>query len=397
MDVAVVPGRHQGRVRVVADDGECLRACRRVAPVEFRRDVDALAGVLARNRAAIGEGGAAQLHGRQGETHRNDLLRQESTPSICDARRRYTPPWAARLRDRWCGIAARTHENTPSKVLAISLRHCATLGAFARQGWRAPRNGASKCGPPSPSQGGDMVRGVLALERLRRGSAQRKRVSRMSLRTLVLAIFALIGDAAYAAFEEFVITSDPGDGYYAAGDAIDIRADFDETVEAHNDPELKLRLNIGTAYRLAAAPPQNSHFDAHQHGDQHARVRTQLHVPLRRAGRRRGHGRHQHRRRCLSRWPLRGSIDQCPHQRGDGDAGYAARPSRGRPSAGGRGPGRRDIRSRRGRHLRHRRPHRNRGELRRGHPRRRPAAAPPLLRRQRPGWSSWAYQTGDAG
>ena len=99
-----------------------------------------------------------------------------------------------------------------------------------------------------------MVRGVLALERLRRGSAQRKRVSRMSLRTLVLAIFALIGDAAYAAFEEFVVTSDPGDGYYTAGDAIDIRADFDETVEAHNDPELKLRLNIGTAYRLAAAP-----------------------------------------------------------------------------------------------------------------------------------------------
>ena len=99
-----------------------------------------------------------------------------------------------------------------------------------------------------------MVRGVLALERLRRGNAQRKRVSRMSLRTLVLAIFALIGDAAYAAFEEFVITSDPGDGYYAAGDAIDVRADFDETVEAHNDPELKLRLNIGTAYRLAAAP-----------------------------------------------------------------------------------------------------------------------------------------------
>lgn len=99
-----------------------------------------------------------------------------------------------------------------------------------------------------------MVRGVLARERLRRGNAQRKRVSRMSLRTLVLAIFALIGDAAYAAFEEFVITSDPGDGYYAAGDAIDIRADFDETVEAHNNPELKLRLNIGTAYRLAAAP-----------------------------------------------------------------------------------------------------------------------------------------------
>ncbi len=100
-----------------------------------------------------------------------------------------------------------------------------------------------------------MVRGVLALERLRRGSAQRKRVSRMSLRTLVLAIFALIGDAAYAAFEEFVITSDPGDGYYAAGDAIDIRADFDETVEAHNDPELKLRLTVGTAQRLATAPP----------------------------------------------------------------------------------------------------------------------------------------------
>ena len=99
-----------------------------------------------------------------------------------------------------------------------------------------------------------MVRGILALERPRRGNAQRKRVSRMSLRTLVLAIFALIGDAAYAAFEEFVITSDPGDGYYAAGDAIDVRADFDETVEAHNDPELKLRLNIGTAYRLAAAP-----------------------------------------------------------------------------------------------------------------------------------------------
>ena len=100
-----------------------------------------------------------------------------------------------------------------------------------------------------------MVRGVLALERLRRGNAQRKRVSRMSLRTLVLAIFALIGDAAYAAFEEFVITSDPGDGYYAAGDAIDIRADFDETVEAHNDPELKLRLTVGTAQRLATAPP----------------------------------------------------------------------------------------------------------------------------------------------
>ena len=99
-----------------------------------------------------------------------------------------------------------------------------------------------------------MVRGVLALERLRHGNAQRKRVSRVSLRTLVLAIFALIGDAAYAAFEEFVITSDPGDGYYAAGDAIDVRADFDETVEAHNNPELKLRLNIGTAYRLAAAP-----------------------------------------------------------------------------------------------------------------------------------------------
>ena len=113
-----------------------------------------------------------------------------------------------------------------------------------------------------------MVKGVLALQRLRDGlparapacggNTRRKRASRISLRTLVLATFALIGDAAYAAaFDEFVVTSNPGDdGYYAAGDTIEVRADFDETVEAHNNPELRLRLTIGSQQRLAvlAAP-----------------------------------------------------------------------------------------------------------------------------------------------
>ena len=108
-----------------------------------------------------------------------------------------------------------------------------------------------------------MVKGVLAPQRLRGGlfarpalcggNTRRKRASRISLRTLVLATFALIGDAAYAAaFEEFVITSNPGDGYYRAGETIEVRADFDETVVAHNNPELRLMLTIGAVERTAA-------------------------------------------------------------------------------------------------------------------------------------------------
>lgn len=99
--------------------------------------------------------------------------------------------------------------------------------------------------------------GALAHEAARPATqrgALRKRVSRTSLRTLVLAIFALLGDVAYAAsFDEFVITSDPGgDDYYRAGDTIEVRADFDGTVVAHNNPELRLMLTIGAVERTAA-------------------------------------------------------------------------------------------------------------------------------------------------
>lgn len=109
-----------------------------------------------------------------------------------------------------------------------------------------------------------MVKGVLAPQKLRDGlsarpspcggNTRRKRASRISLRTLVLAIFALLGDAAYAAaFDEFVITSDPGaDDHYRAGDTIEVRADFDGTVVAHNNPELRLMLTVGAVERTAA-------------------------------------------------------------------------------------------------------------------------------------------------
>ena len=107
-----------------------------------------------------------------------------------------------------------------------------------------------------------MVRGVChALKAERRlvppaGLRLAGRASRFSLRATVLALFALVGEAAYAAaFDEFEITSNPGDdGYYAAGDVIAVRAEFDAVVEAHNNPQLTLTLTIGAEQRAATLP-----------------------------------------------------------------------------------------------------------------------------------------------
>lgn len=107
-----------------------------------------------------------------------------------------------------------------------------------------------------------MVRGVChALKAGRRlvppaGLRLASRASRFSLRATVLALVALVGEAAYAAaFDEFEITSNPGDdGYYAAGDVIAVRADFDAAVEAHNNPQLTLTLTIGAEQRVATLP-----------------------------------------------------------------------------------------------------------------------------------------------
>ena len=69
MRVAVSARGHQGRVRVVAEDGEGFGVRWRVPPCQSRRDIRAFARVLCRDGAAGRESRARQLHSGKSETH----------------------------------------------------------------------------------------------------------------------------------------------------------------------------------------------------------------------------------------------------------------------------------------------------------------------------------------
>ena len=80
----------------------------------------------------------------------------------------------------------------------------------------------------------------------------------LPLRLSLVVAFALAGEAAWGAdFVRFEIVSDPGDGWYAIGETIEVRAVFSSEVQADAAPATTLNLTIGDEQRMASIVGDN--------------------------------------------------------------------------------------------------------------------------------------------